>query len=54
MYLFLLDLQETQGGYHAVGTETMKGKGEQTQLLTEEAGVFEDSHQSVFLRIEHW
>jgi hypothetical protein len=46
---FSIGAASTQGGYHAVGTETMKGKGEHnTVAMEEEAGVFEDSHQSVF------
>ena len=39
-----------QGGYHATGTETINAtNGEyNTAAVTEEAGVFEDSHQALF------
>ena len=46
---FSVGAASSQGGYHAVGTETMKGAGEyNTVAMTEEVGVFEDTHQSVF------
>ncbi len=44
-----LGLASSSGGYHAVGTETIKGAGEyNTVAMTSEAGVFTDSHQSFF------
>ena len=45
-----LGASTAQGGYHATGTETIQATdGEyNTAAVTEEAGVFTDSHQSIF------
>ena len=41
-----------QGGYHAVGTELIAQTGDQSKKeVTQEAGVFEDSHPSFFLEV---
>ena len=49
---FSIGAASSQGGYHAVGTETLGSTGStaehNTVSHTEEAGVFEDTHQSVF------
>lgn len=46
-----LGLASNSGGYHAVGTETIKdagGNNYNSVSETSEAGVFTDSHQSIF------
>ena len=52
---FSIGLAGNQGGYHARGTETIADaddvKGNNTATVTSEAGVFEDSHPSVFLEV---
>ena len=46
---FSIGAASSQGGYHAVGTETLGSTGVHNAVAyTEEAGVFEDTHQSVF------
>ena len=52
---FTVGVAGNQGGYHAKGTETIAdaddAKGNNTASVTSEAGVFEDSHPSVFFEM---
>ena len=50
---FSVGLSATQGGYHAKGTERIGRPGSATHdaAVTEENGVFEDSHQSAFAEL---
>ena len=49
---FSIGLAGNQGGYHAVGTELISQTDDQSKAeVTQEAGVFEDSHPSVFLEL---
>ena len=52
---FSVGLAGNQGGYHAIGTETIRDTGSSVGnnvvSSTSEAGVFEDSHPSLFLEV---
>ena len=52
---FSVGLAGNQGGYHAIGTETIRDTGStvgnNVVSSTSEAGVFEDSHPSLFLEV---
>jgi len=49
---FSVGLAGNQGGYHARGTEFIAQTADQSKAeVTSEAGVFEDSHPSVFLEV---
>ena len=49
---FSVGIAGNQGGYHAVGTEFINQTADQTMAnTTQEAGVFEDSHTSVFVEL---
>ena len=49
---FSIGVAGNQGGYHAVGTEIISQTADQSKAeVTQEAGVFEDSHPSVFVEL---
>mgnify|MGYP001238411071 FL=1 len=49
---FSVGIAGNQGGYHARGTETIQQTGtDKIAEIEQEAGVFEDSHPSVFLEL---
>ena len=49
---FSVGLAANQGGYHAVGTEFINQTADQSMAnTTQEAGVFEDSHPSIFVEL---
>ena len=49
---FSVGVAGNQGGYHARGTETItQTSNDSVAEITQEAGVFEDSHPSVFLEL---
>ena len=49
---FSVGLAGNQGGYHARGTETIQQTGtDKIAEIEQEAGVFEDTHPSIFLEV---
>ena len=49
---FSIGVAGNQGGYHAVGTEIISQTADQSKAeVTQEAGVFEDTHPSVFVEL---
>ena len=49
---FSVGIAGNQGGYHARGTETIQQTGtDKIAEIEQEAGVFEDSHPSIFLEL---